>query len=238
MSGTDPDSDALRQAPPGFFIAFEGPEGAGKSTQIELLAARLEEAGVRPVRTREPGGTPAGDRIRAVILDPDLDVDPLTEFLLYSASRAQLVRERIAPALASGRTVITDRFAGASLAYQGYGRGLDRSFIRDLTETVTGGVAPDLTILLDIDVVEGLGRVARRGARDRLERADRAFHERVRAGFLEMSEHDATWHRIDSDGPSASIAEQIWQLVAHAHPALRASADGATTEGPAPERGA
>ena len=215
------DPRASRDDPSGFFIAFEGPEGAGKSTQIELLAARLERAGVRPVRTREPGGTPAGDRIRAVILDPDLDVDPLTEFLLYSASRAQLVRERIAPALAAGRTVITDRFAGASLAYQGYGRGLDRSMILDLTETVTGGVTPDLTILLDIDVAEGLGRVARRGARDRLERADRAFHERVRAGFLEMSEHDPTWHRVDSDGPTEPIAEQIWQLVAQLHPALR-----------------
>lgn len=226
MSAQHPDRPGPVGDTSGFFIAFEGPEGAGKSTQIELLAARLERAGITPIRTREPGGTPAGDRIRAVILDPDLEVDPLTEFLLYSASRAQLVRERVAPALEAGHTVISDRFAGASLAYQGYGRGLDRSFIRGLTQTVTRGVTPDLTLLLDIDVAEGLGRVARRGARDRLERADRAFHERVRAGFLEIADADPTWHLVRSDGPSARIAEQIWRLVARAHPALHDAAGG------------
>ena len=224
MHVPNPDHERSLAHEHGFFIAFEGPEGAGKSTQIERLADRLEREGIPPVLTREPGGTPAGDRIRAVILDPELEVDPLTEFLLYSASRAQLVRERVAPALHNGRTVISDRFAGASLAYQGYGRGLERDFIRSLTETVTRGVRPDLTILLDIDVAEGLGRVAKRGTRDRLERADRSFHERVRAGFLEIAEGDASWHRVASDGPSEPIAEQIWRLVAQAHPALRDTA--------------
>lgn len=234
-----PDRHSTTPAPEGagFFVAFEGPEGAGKSTQIALLAERLELAGIVPVCTREPGGTPAGDRIRDVILDPDLEVDPLTEFLLYSASRAQLVRERVAPALEAGRTVITDRFAGASLAYQGYGRGLDRDFIHGLTQTVTRGITPDLTILLDIDVTDGLGRVARRGARDRLERADRTFHERVRAGFLEIASADPTWHRVEADGASDRVADRIWTLVTRAHPRLRGSADaGADDHAPEGDR--
>ena len=113
----------------GFFVAFEGPEGAGKSTQIRRLAATLEEHGHRTFVTREPGGTPAGDAIRAVLLDPRHEIDPLPEFLLYAASRAQHVREAILPALDAGKVVLSDRFAGASTAYQGYGRGLDLAFI-------------------------------------------------------------------------------------------------------------
>lgn len=204
----------------GFFIAFEGPEGAGKSTQIERLGHRLAGAGIDTVRTREPGGTPAGDRIRAVILDPDLEVAPTTEFLLYSASRAQLVHDVIRPALEAGRTVLSDRFAGASLAYQGYGRGLDRAFIRSLSDRVTQGVEPDLTLLLDVNVTMGLERVAKRGMQDRLERAEEDFHQRVRAGFLEIAADRPTWHVIDAAAPEVEVADRIWQLVASRHPSL------------------
>lgn len=204
----------------GFFVAFEGPEGAGKSTQIEAFVARLQAAGVSPVQTREPGGTRAGDRIRGVILDPDLDIAPLTEFLLYSASRAQLVRERIAPALQGGRTVVTDRFSGASLAYQGYGRGLDRAFIEALSRRATDGLVPDVTILLDIAVDEGMRRVAQRGARDRLEQATSGFHERVRTGFLDIASREPSWHVVDATENPAIVAERIWKVVSAVHPEL------------------
>jgi len=143
----------------GYFIAFEGPEGAGKSTQIRHLARQLEQDGIPLITSREPGGTPAGDAIREVILDPKLSMTPLTEFLLYSASRAEHVDTVIAPALAQNNVVITDRFAGASLAYQGYGRGVALEFIHNLTDTITTRL-PDLTILLDIDVRVGLNRIA------------------------------------------------------------------------------
>lgn len=220
MQGGAGQGDVTRR---GFFVAFEGPEGAGKSTQIARLVDRLEAAGIDAVQTREPGGTRAGDRIREVILDPDLDVAPMTEFLLYSASRAQLMREVIRPALDAGRTVISDRFAGASLAYQGFGRGVDLEFIRMLTTRVTGGVAPDLTLLLDLDVGVGLERVARRGARDRLERADAAFHERVRRGFAEIAAADPSWLVVDGALPPDDLAEHVWKAMRDRHPALGAA---------------
>lgn len=204
----------------GYFIAFEGPEGAGKSTQLALLSKRLELAGIDAVLTREPGGTPAGDQIRGVILDPELEVAPITEFLLYSASRAQLVAEVIRPALERQRTVVSDRFAGASLAYQGYGRGLDLAFIRSLTQRVTGGVAPHLTLLFDLDVDTGLARVGERGARDRLELADVPFHRRVRSGFLELARMESSWHVLDASVQVEALAEQVWRIVSAHHPTL------------------
>lgn len=207
---------------PGVFIAFEGPEGAGKSTQIAALARRLERRGRPPLLTREPGGPPASERIREVLLDPLLRIDPLPEFLLYTAARAQHVREVIEPALRDGRTVISDRFAGASVAYQGYGRGLDLAFIHDLTRRATEGVTPDLTLLLDLDPEVGLARVAGRGAKDRLERAELPFHRRVRSGFLAQAEGDPSWRVLDADQPQEALAEAIWRAVAGALPALAA----------------
>jgi dTMP kinase len=199
----------------GLFVAFEGPEGAGKSTQLLRLAARLQTDAWDPIVTREPGGTPAADRIRDVILDAALRVDPLTELLLYAASRAQHVREVIAPALDDGRIVLTDRFTAASVAYQGYGRGIDLAFVRSLNERVTDGLAPDLTLLFDLDPTVGLARVHERGALDRLEGADVAFHVRVREGFLAQAEADPErWLVLDAaDGPGA-LESQVWDAIA------------------------
>jgi len=197
----------------GHLIVFEGPEGAGKSTQVARLAERLREAGAPTTVTREPGGTPIGDALRELVLHADVAIDPLVEFLLYSASRAQHVREVIAPALRRGEVVVSDRFAGASTAYQGYGRGLDLGFVADLNARVTAGVRPDVTLLLDLDPVAGLERVAGRGARDRLERAGLDFHRRVREGFLAQATADDSWLILDAGQAPERIAEQVWSAV-------------------------
>ncbi len=195
------------------FLVFEGPEGAGKTTQIQLLKARLIQRGITPIITKEPGGTPAADAIRAVILDPKLEINPLTEFLLYCASRAQHVNEVIKPALEKNKLVISDRFYAASIAYQGYGRGLELSFINDLTARVTQGLSPNLTILLDIDPEKGLKRVANRGQKDRLELADLSFHRRVRQGFLTQAGNNPNWVVIDAAQTETEIANAVWQSV-------------------------
>jgi dTMP kinase len=206
-------SSSFSLLPPPSFIVFEGPEGAGKSTQIKTLEQRLHNHGIEPLMTREPGGTPASDAIRKVILDPDLHINPLTEFLLYSASRAQHVDEVIKPHLENNRIVISDRFFGASVAYQGYGRGLDLDFIYDLTKRVTQGIAPDVVLLLDIDPQLGLERIAARGQKDRLELADISFHQKVRQGFLEQAKTQSNWHIIDASQTQDKVSEQIWRVV-------------------------
>ena len=209
----------------GVFLTFEGPEGAGKSTQIERLAERLREAG-RSVRiTREPGGTPAGDRSRAVLLDPALRVDPVAEFLLYAAARAQHVRETIRPALDAGQDVLCDRFADSSVAYQGYGRGLDPAWIDEVNAVATDGLRPDATFLLDLPSEVGLARIAGRGATDRLERADAAFHRRVRDGFLTLARERPGWVVVDADADADAVAERIWSAT---RAALAGAAEGST----------
>ncbi|MPY67339.1 dTMP kinase [Deinococcus sp. SDU3-2] len=196
------------------FLTFEGPEGAGKSTQLRRLAVRLEAAGVAHTVTREPGGTGLGTRVREVLLDPALDMDPLPEFLLYSASRAQLVREVLRPALSRGEVVLCDRYADSSLAYQGAGRGLESGLLRAVTAEVTGGLTPDLTVLLDLDPALGLHRAAQRGQPDRLEQADLAFHERVRRGFLDLARHEPERFLVlDAARGEAELSEAIWQAV-------------------------
>jgi dTMP kinase len=194
----------------GLFLVFEGPEGAGKSTQIARLAERLRAAGRDVVLTREPGGTRAGDAVRQVLLDPAQVIHPLTEFLLYSASRAQHVSEVIAPALEAGRDVVSDRFTGASVAYQGYGRGLDLGFVEELNDRVTGGLKPDLTVLLDIEPAAGLQRAGARSEQDRLEAAGLPFHERVRRGYLAQAEADPSWLVIDAQAPEDVVADAVW----------------------------
>ncbi|WP_019010276.1 dTMP kinase [Deinococcus aquatilis] len=200
----------------GLFITFEGPEGAGKTTQIARLVEQLSGAGVAHVVTREPGGTPLGTRVRQVVLlEPDLQVDPLPEFLLYSASRAQLVGQVIRPALERGEVVVCDRYADSSLAYQGAGRGLDAGLLTQITQAATGGLKPDLTLLLDLDPAVGLARAATRGEPDRLERADLGFHLRVRSGFLALAQQEShRFHVLDATASADELAEQVWNVVA------------------------
>lgn len=197
------------------FVSFEGPEGAGKSTQLTALAGRLAGVQVPHITTREPGGTALGLRVRDVVLDPDVTIHPLPEFLLYCASRAQLVRDVIRPALDRGEVVLCDRYADSSLAYQGFGRGLESDFLKDLTREVTGGLMPDLTVLLDLDPALGLARAASRGQPDRLERADLAFHARVRAGFLALASREpGRFLVLDATRDPTALGAEIWQAVA------------------------
>lgn len=195
-------------------VTFEGPEGAGKSTQLGRLALRLAGAGVPHLVTREPGGTGLGTRVREVLLDPALAIEALPEFLLYSASRAQLVREVIRPALGRGEVVVCDRYADSSRAYQGAGRGLDAALLEAVTREATGGVTPDLTVLLDLDPAVGLARAASRGRPDRLEQADLAFHTRVREGFLALAAREpGRFLTLDGVRDPDALEHDIWAAV-------------------------
>ena len=175
------------------FITFEGPEGSGKSTQIQRLGALLEEKGVDCVVTKEPGGTPIADKIRAIVLDSaSAALDPWAEVLLYSASRRQHTVEKIRPALARGSHVLCDRYIDATIAYQGYGRLIDLGRLQLLNDWATEGLTPDLTLLYDIDEATGLARAHRRNAamdvdEGRFEAEDLRFHRRVREGYLAMA---------------------------------------------------
>jgi dTMP kinase len=172
----------------GLFITLEGPEGAGKSTQIKRLGAWLEAAGHTVLCTRNPGGTAIGQQIRQVLLDPaNKAMVPMAELMLYAADRAQHVQEVVMPALAQGTIVVCDRFGDSTLAYQGYGRGLDLTLLRALNEMATGGLRPDLTLLLDLPSEIGLERVAKARAIDRLEDEAIAFHHRLRDGYLALA---------------------------------------------------
>ena len=172
----------------GIFLSLEGIEGTGKSTQAHLLAIYLRDQGYTVVQTAEPGGTPISLKIRELLLSLDSrGMDQLTELLLYNAARVQHIREVIDPALARGDIVITDRFSDSTLAYQGYGRGIDLQVIEALDAVATGCMRPDLTLILDIDVETGLRRNKEMKKNDRLEREDVAFHQQVRRGFHEIA---------------------------------------------------
>lgn len=180
------------------FITFEGIEGSGKTVVSREVCRSLESAGVRVTHTREPGGTPVSEAIRVLLLDPErTEMDPRAELFLYLASRAQLVSEVIRPALAAGGSVVCDRYIDASVAYQGWARGLGEEFVSALNAAAVGAAVPDRTFLLDLAVAEGLGRgPARReaegtAARDRLEREAAAFHERVREGYLRLAKRES-----------------------------------------------
>jgi dTMP kinase len=197
------------------FITLEGPEGSGKSTQIPLLAAFLSEAGYSVVVTREPGGTAIGGQIRDVLHDVNnTEMQPSTEFLLYSASRAQLVREVILPALAQGKIVLCDRYADSSIAYQGYGRALDLDDLQSITRFATGGLKPDLTFLLDVDVEEGLSRrISGDEEMNRLDLEAVAFHQRVREGYHQLAALDSQrWVVIDAGRSPEEIQQELREI--------------------------
>ena len=199
----------------GKFITIEGVEGCGKSTQVVQLKHDLESKGHAVEVTREPGGTPVGEAIRRILLDPDYaDMSPTTELLLYAAARAQHVAQRIRPALEAGRIVLCDRFADSTTAYQGAGRQLSEDIVRRLHEIATSGVWPDLTIVLDLPVEVGLARATRRTAPDRLETEPLAFHRRVREEFLRLARSEPSRIKvIDGDRAVDDVTEDIWRLV-------------------------
>ena len=194
------------------FVAFEGGEGAGKSTQETLLSQSLADLGLEIVRTREPGGTPAAEQIRHVLLSRDnTGLDPRAEALLFAASRGDHVTRVIRPALERGAIVVCDRFIDSSVAYQGYGRALGPERVRDLSMWATGGLVPDLTIVLDVDPEVGLSRVANP---DRMESEPLEWHRAVRAGFLEIaSMHRERYLVLDASLPVAVLADRILQRV-------------------------
>jgi dTMP kinase len=194
-------------------VTLEGIEGSGKSTLMGRLATRL---GDEAVVTKEPGGTAIGRAVRQVLLDPaSKGMTPMAELLLYFADRAQNVAEVVRPGLDAGRVVFCDRYVESSLAYQGYGRGLPKEEILALAELATGGLRPDLIVLIDVPVEVGLQRVARRGAHDRLESEERAFHERVRQGYFELMEQEpARWVRLDGAPEPETLFASLWTVLA------------------------
>jgi dTMP kinase len=197
---------------PGVLIAFEGVEGAGKSTQLDLLRCELERRGHEVVVTREPGGTPVGERVRSVLLDPGAELDPRAEALLFAAARAQLVAQVIRPALERGEVVLCDRYVDSSLAYQGVARGLGREPIAAMNRFATGGLVPDLVVLLRLDPAEGLTRG--RGGRDRIECQDLEFHRLVAQGFLDLAAAEPDrFAVVDAAQPPEQVAGEVRDAV-------------------------
>jgi len=199
------------------FITFEGVEGCGKSTQLERLADRLRRAG-RPVRvTREPGGTSAGEKVRAILMDAEQSaLDPTAEWLLIEAARRQHVREVVAPALAENVFLLCDRFLDSTEAYQGSGRGLDPEWIASVDRRVRDGIVPDLTLLYDLDPREGLARASHRdsGASGRFERAGLDLHERVRAAYLNIARREPTRVVVvPVEGDADAVFARTWKIV-------------------------
>jgi dTMP kinase len=201
------------------FVTFEGGEGGGKSVQAKALYRRLSRLEIPVLLTHEPGGTPFGRRIgRRLKWAEDTDISPLTELMLFNAARAQSVAEVIKPALASGKVVISDRYADSTTVYQGYGRNLDLTMVKAVNKAATQGLTPDLTVLLDAPVETCF---ARKGAskRDRFEQEAEAFHNRVREGYLKLAkEEPGRWLVVDASQSKAKIGEIIWQRVSQLLP--------------------
>jgi dTMP kinase len=198
------------------FITLEGPDGSGKTSQLPLLAEYLRLQGFDVLSTREPGGTPISEQIRTVLHSlENTAMKPRTEILLYQASRAQLVEQVIRPHLLKGGVVICDRFADSTLAYQGYGHQLDLEPLRVLVSFATGGLKPDLTLLLDVDVEVGLQRRANGGEWNRLDAYDLAFHQRVRQGYHQLTQAEPErWVVIDASQPPKKVQNAIRRVVA------------------------
>lgn len=203
-------------AAPGLFITLEGGEGSGKSTQSARLVTRLRAAGWDPLVTREPGGTPLSEGVRALLMDPAQQPVALAEAFLMQASRAQLVAEVIRPALDAGRIVVCDRYADSTLAYQGAGRGLDPAMLTEWNRAATGGLTPHLTLLFDLPAEAGLSRRAQApGSTNRIDREPQDFHARVQARFRALAAADpARWVVLDATADPDTIAEHVWAEVA------------------------
>jgi dTMP kinase len=209
-------------------IVFEGIEGAGKSTQLRLLSEWLVSRGRDVVAVREPGGTVLGDEIRRILLDPDSDITPHAEALLFMASRAQLVERTLRPAIQSNAIVLIDRFFLSTYAYQGAGRGIPDEQLVAANRVATQGLTPDLTVLLDLSTDEGLSRAAQRGAHDRIERATNVFHSRVAAAFRQFA--TAEWQAqhpecgpiavVDARGSQGEVFARIHEVLRSRWPAF------------------
>ena len=197
------------------FITLEGPEGSGKSTQIRRLAKRLEAMGYPVVMTREPGGTPISDQIRHVLVRMEnKELHPRTEILLFLAARAQLVEQLIKPALRDGKIILCDRYGDSTLAYQGYGHGLDLDKLRQMLDFATDHLKPDLTILLDLDVKIGLMRKKAEDEWNRLDAYEVLFHERVRQGYLQLAaEEPERWRIVDASQGIDAVQEDLFQII-------------------------
>lgn len=197
---------------PGTFITFEGIDGSGKSTQLRLLANFLQHEGCEVMLTREPGGTPVGNRLRAALLDAHEEVDPLTELLVFAADRAQHVRRVLRPALESGQIVFSDRYADATRAYQGAGRGFSPELIEEIIQLATEGLKPDLTVLFDLPIEDSTARTRRRGngtqQGDRLDAENDEFHTRVREAYLQLAESDSDRIKIVNTNQPAELTHQ------------------------------
>jgi len=208
----------------GKFITFEGPEGSGKSTQIRLLTEKLEAQGIEVCCTREPGGTATGEAIRNILQHDAVDerLTERAELLLFTASRAQLVKQVVLPALERGIWVLCDRFIDSTMAYQGFARGMDIDTLDRINDFAIHDRKPDLTLLLDLDIDCGFARLAGRYANssesaDRFERETRDFHLRVRGGYHELAKREPKRFRIvNADRPIEAISEDVWSLVKEA----------------------
>ncbi|HEY2961924.1 MAG TPA: dTMP kinase [Pyrinomonadaceae bacterium] len=208
---------------PGTFITFEGIDGSGKSTQLRLLNSFLRAHGCNAVVTREPGGTALGLRLREALLDALEEVDPLTELLVFAADRAQHVRRTLRPALEGGAVVISDRYADATVAYQGAGRGFPLELISQIVQLATGGLKPDLTLLFDVSIAESTTRTTRRssgknssgrGGRDRLDIEDAEFHTRVRNAYLRIAAAEPERVKvIDTSGPVELTQDRVKKII-------------------------
>lgn len=195
----------------GLFITFEGGEGSGKSTQAGALCRRLSSRGFPVLLAKEPGNTSLGRALGRLLKREGMKIDALAELFLFAAARAELVKEIIRPALERGMIVLCDRYAQSSLAYQGYGRGLDLKLVERVNEIATGSLHPDLIILLDLEVGQGLHRQNRR---DRFEREELSFHEKVRQGYLELASSGGNrWQVIDASLPRKKVEEALWKKV-------------------------
>lgn len=203
----------------GLFVVFEGADGTGKSTQVAAVSTRLRAAGYPVVVTREPGGSAVAEKLRSLVLDPAHDIDAMTEALLFAAARADHIAQTITPALAADKIVLSDRFVGSSIAYQSAGRGLSSQAITDINAYATGGLTPDVTVVLDLaESVAGGRRIDRGEAIDRMESAPDGFQDAVRASFLEQAHAAPARHVIIDAAQSAkAVTEEILAYLATKH---------------------